>query len=115
MGSVLAALACLRSRVQGPVTLVAAWLLAGAAMAMTLYDPAFATLHHVAGLKYRASVTGAHAVRWLREHRVLATVAVVLEREGFRTAFSLRGVASHGLPAPARPPRPARSSRTARW
>ena len=57
-GSVLAALACLAlAGVQGPVTLAAAWLLAGAAMAMTLYDPAFATLHHVAGLRYRASVT----------------------------------------------------------
>ena len=42
---------------QGPVTLVAGWLVAGAAMALTLYDPAFAVLHMISGAHYRRAVT----------------------------------------------------------
>ena len=42
---------------QGPATLVAGWLLAGVAMALTLYDPAFATLHQMSGRGYRRAVT----------------------------------------------------------
>ena len=74
-GSVLAAIACAAlALVQGPVTLLIAWPLAGVAMAATLYDPAFATLHDVAGSAYRRSRDRADAVRRLREHRVLAVV-----------------------------------------
>jgi predicted MFS family arabinose efflux permease len=40
-----------------PLTLLAGWLLAGAAMAACLYDPAFATLHRIAGPSYRRAVT----------------------------------------------------------
>ena len=87
-GSVLAALACLAlAAVQGPVTLIAAWLLAGAAMAMTLYDPAFATLHHVAGLKYRASVTALTLFGGFASTVFWPLSQWLLEREGFRTAF----------------------------
>ncbi|HVF63305.1 MAG TPA: MFS transporter [Casimicrobiaceae bacterium] len=57
-GSVVAALACAAlATVQGPVMLLVAWLIAGVAMAATLYDPAFATLHQVAGDNYRRAVT----------------------------------------------------------
>lgn len=57
-GSLLAALACAAlALVQGPLTLLAGWLLAGFAMAATLYDPAFATLHVLAGASYRRAVT----------------------------------------------------------
>jgi hypothetical protein len=57
-GSVLAAVACATlALVEGPVTLLAGWLLAGVAMAATLYDPAFATLHAIAGSSYRRAVT----------------------------------------------------------
>ncbi len=57
-GSMLGAVACVAlAMVQGPVTLLIAWLLAGLAMAATLYDPAFATLNDVAGTAYRRSVT----------------------------------------------------------
>ena len=57
-GSLLGAIACAAlALAQGPVSLVVAWLLAGFAMSATLYDPAFATLHHVAGTSYRRSVT----------------------------------------------------------
>ncbi len=57
-GSMLGAIACAAlALVQGPITLLVAWILAGIAMAATLYDPAFATLHDVAGSAYRRSVT----------------------------------------------------------
>jgi hypothetical protein len=37
--------------------LLAGWLIAGVAMAGCLYDPAFATLHRMAGTRYRRTVT----------------------------------------------------------
>jgi predicted MFS family arabinose efflux permease len=57
-GSVLgaAALAILASA-QHYATLFAGWVLAGVAMGACLYDPAFATLHQVAGHAYRRAVT----------------------------------------------------------
>jgi MFS family permease len=42
---------------QGPATLIAGFLLSGVAMALTLYDPAFATLHVMSGALYRRAVT----------------------------------------------------------
>jgi len=42
---------------QGPFTLFAGWIAAGAAMALTLYDPAFAVLHTISGTGYRKAVT----------------------------------------------------------
>ena len=87
-GSLLAALACVAlAAVQGPVTLAAAWLLAGAAMALTLYDPAFATLHHVAGVRYRASVTALTLFGGFASTVFWPLSQWLLEREGFRTAF----------------------------
>jgi predicted MFS family arabinose efflux permease len=57
-GSLLgaAALALLASA-QGYAALFAGWTLAGVAMAACLYDPAFATLHQLAGGAYRRAVT----------------------------------------------------------
>jgi MFS family permease len=42
---------------QGPVTLTGGWIVAGIAMALTLYDPAFAVLHTISGTGYRRAVT----------------------------------------------------------
>lgn len=57
-GSLLGALACgVLGFAQGPLTVLAGWLLAGVAMAAALYDPAFATLHQLAGVSYRRAVT----------------------------------------------------------
>ncbi len=57
-GSVLGALATAAlAAAQGPVTMLAGWLLAGVAMSASLYDPAFATLHQVSGTSYRRAVT----------------------------------------------------------
>ncbi len=57
-GSLVAALACaVLASAQGPLTVLAGWLLAGVAMAACLYDPAFAALHQLAGSSYRRAVT----------------------------------------------------------
>jgi MFS transporter len=57
-GSILAALAtAVLATARGPATMLVGWLLAGVAMAACLYDPAFATLHQIAGKSYRRAVT----------------------------------------------------------
>jgi predicted MFS family arabinose efflux permease len=58
LGSFVAALAMLAlAASQGPWTMGLGWILAGVAMAMTLYDPAFATLHRLQPHTYRRAVT----------------------------------------------------------
>jgi predicted MFS family arabinose efflux permease len=89
-GSLIGAIACgALALVQGPVTLLIAWVLAGVAMAATLYDPAFATLHDVAGSRYRRSVTAltlfggfASTVFWPLSQFLLDTL-------GVRTTFAI--------------------------
>ncbi|HQR09770.1 MAG TPA: MFS transporter, partial [Casimicrobiaceae bacterium] len=57
-GSLLGAVASAAlATCQGPLTMLAGWLLAGAAMGACLYDPAFATLHQLSGTSYRRAVT----------------------------------------------------------
>ena len=57
-GSLLAAAAlAVLASAQHYATLFAGWALAGVAMGACLYDPAFATLHQVAGHAYRRAVT----------------------------------------------------------
>ena len=114
-GSLLAAIACVAlAFVQGPITLAIAWLLAGIAMAATLYDPAFATLNDVAGSHYRRSVTAltlfgglASTVFWPLTHALLDAV-------GLRATFLIYAVTNvavcfplHWFFIPARDPRPA--------
>jgi predicted MFS family arabinose efflux permease len=87
-GSLLAALAsCVLGAAQGPITVLAGWLLAGIAMAAALYDPVFATLHQIAGASYRRSVTAltlfggfASTVFWPLSQFLLDTL-------GWRQAF----------------------------
>ena len=89
-GSLLAGVACVAlAFVQGPITLLVAWLLVGVAMAATLYDAAFAALHHIAGGAYRRSVTAvtlyggfASTVFWPLSQALLDTM-------GMRAAFLL--------------------------
>ncbi len=58
LGSVAAALALVvLATATGPVMLVIGWAIAGAAMAATLYDPAFATLNQLTREHYRRAVT----------------------------------------------------------
>ncbi|MFO1305502.1 MAG: MFS transporter [Burkholderiales bacterium] len=87
-GSLLAALASVAlGSAQGPATVLVGWLLAGIAMAACLYDPAFATLHQIAGSEYRRSVTAltlfggfASTVFWPVSQLLLDTV-------GWRATF----------------------------
>ena len=58
VGSVTAALALFAiAHAHSAIVLYAAWALAGIAMAMTLYDAAFATLSQHAGTSYRTALT----------------------------------------------------------
>lgn len=58
LGSLVAAGALFfLSRVHSPATYYVAWCVAGVAMAMTLYDPAFATLSQHFGTSYRTALT----------------------------------------------------------
>ncbi len=87
-GSLLGALACAAlALAHGPLTVLLGWLLAGVAMAASLYDPAFATLHQMARSDYRRSVTAltlyggfASTVFWPLSQYLLETV-------GWRTCF----------------------------
>jgi hypothetical protein len=87
-GSLLAALASgVLGAAQGPLSVLAGWLLAGIAMAAALYDPVFATLHQIAGASYRRSVTAltlfggfASTVFWPLSQFLLDTL-------GWRQAF----------------------------
>ena len=118
MGSVLAAMACAAlALVQGPATMVIAWLLAGVAMAATLYDPAFATLNDVAGPHYRRAVTAltlfgglASTVFWPLSH-------VLLEHAGLRETFAIYAALNLVVCLPLHwwfiPPRPPRAAQAA--
>ena len=71
------------------MTLAVAWLLAGVAMAATLYDPAFATLHHLAGTSYRRAVTALTLYGGLASTAFWPLSQWLLETQGFRFAFGL--------------------------
>ena len=100
-GSLLGALACgTLATAQGPWSLLAGWLLAGVAMAAALYDPAFATLHQMAGASYRRAITAltlfggfASTVFWPLSQYLLDTV-------GWRQAFVVYAVLHVGLCVP---------------
>lgn len=79
-GSILAALAMvLLATAMHPAVMVLGWIVAGAAMAACLYDPAFATLSQHAGARYRRAVTAltifggfASTVFWPLSHVLVA-------------------------------------------
>jgi len=89
-GSLAGALACgVLASAQGPLTVFAGWTLAGVAMAGCLYDPAFATVHQIAGLAYRRAITAvtlfggfASTVFWPLSQYLLDTV-------GWRMTFAI--------------------------
>jgi MFS family permease len=89
-GSLLGAIACVAlALVQGPITLLVGWLLAGVAMAATLYDPAFATLHDVAGAKYRRSVTALTLFGGFASTVFWPLSQVLLDAVGVRATFGI--------------------------
>lgn len=89
-GSIVAALAmALLAIASHPYAMVAGWLVAGAAMAACLYDPAFATLSQHTGERYRRAVTAltlfggfASTVFWPLSH-------LLMEAWGWRITLAL--------------------------
>lgn len=89
-GSILAAGAMLLlATSRGPVSLGAAYLLAGAAMSMCLYDPAFATLHRLRPDTYRRAVTLLTLFGGLASTFFWPIAEVLNERLGWRGAFAV--------------------------
>jgi len=90
MGSIVAALSmALLAIASHPYAMVAGWLVAGAAMAACLYDPAFATLSQHTGQRYRRAVTAltlfggfASTVFWPLSH-------LLMEAWGWRITFAI--------------------------
>ncbi len=90
LGSILGVVAMgLLAVAPNPAVMVAGWLVAGAAMAACLYDPAFATLSRLAGPRYRRAVTAltlfggfASTVFWPLSH-------LLMEAWGWRTTFGV--------------------------
>lgn len=90
LGSVLGAGACamLAAAANGAMML-AGWLVAGAAMAMCLYDAAFATLHRNAGSRYRTSVTALTLFGGFASTVFWPLSQYLLETRGWRGAFAV--------------------------
>jgi MFS family permease len=90
IGSILAALSmALLAMASNPYAMVVGWLVAGAAMAACLYDPAFATLSQHTGERYRRAVTAltlfggfASTVFWPLSH-------LLMEAWGWRITLAL--------------------------
>jgi predicted MFS family arabinose efflux permease len=109
IGSCLGAAACaILAAAPNAAVMAAGWLVAGAAMAACLYDPAFATLSQHAGLRYRRAVTAltlfggfASTVFWPLSH-------LLGEAWGWRATFGVYAALHlavclpiHGLLVPA--------------
>jgi len=89
-GSLLGALACIvLATSQGPLTVLAGWVLAGVAMAACLYDPAFATLHQIAGGAYRRAVTAVTLFGGFASTVFWPLSQFLLDAYGWRTAFAV--------------------------
>jgi len=88
-GSVVAGIALLAiAHVYSTATLYAAWALAGVAMAMTMYDAAFATLSQHAGTSYRPALTALTLMGGLASTVFWPTALKGLEWHGWRATMS---------------------------
>jgi len=73
----------------GPVVVVLGWAIAGASMAATLYDPAFATLSQHAGDKYRRAVTALTLLGGFASTVFWPLSKVLLDAFGWRATFGI--------------------------
>jgi predicted MFS family arabinose efflux permease len=88
-GSILAATSmALLAVSRGPWSMALGWLLAGAAMAFTLYDPAFATLHRLRPETYRRAVTALTLFGGFASTVFWPLSNVLQESIGWRGAFA---------------------------
>ncbi len=93
IGSCTAAFAlALLAFAQEPAMLVAGFLVAGAAMALTLYDPAFATLHVMSGALYRRAVTALTLFGGFASTVFWPLALALQEGFGWRVAFGVFAV-----------------------
>lgn len=121
-GSILGAVAMtVLAMAAGPLVMLAGWLLAGMAMAACLYDPAFATLHRIAGTSYRRTVTALTLFGGFASTVFWPLSQYLLDSFGWRTAFGTYAVLHlvvclplHGLFVPGSPaePQPAKDDAT---
>ena len=88
VGSLLAAAAMAVLAVAAhPAVLVFGWLLAGAAMAAALYDPAFATLSQHAGTRYREAVAALTIFGGFASTALWPLTHLLMEAWGWRATF----------------------------
>lgn len=93
LGSLLAALAfALLALSHGVLSYYTGWLLAGAAMALCLYEPAFAALHRLAPARYRHSVTVLTLFGGFASTVFWPLSQLVLSEYGWRETFALFAV-----------------------
>ncbi len=83
-----ASMAILAASPNAPV-MVAGWLVAGAAMAACLYDPAFATLSQHAGSRYRRAVTALTLFGGFASTVFWPLSQLLLEAWGWRITFGI--------------------------
>ena len=81
-------------------TLTAGWLLAGAAMAGTLYDPAFAALSYHTGERYRRAVTTLTLFGGFASTAFWPLSQVLLDAIGWRHAFAVYALLHAGVCLP---------------
>jgi hypothetical protein len=100
-GSVLAAAAmAVLAASTSPWMMVAGWLLAGAAMAGTLYDPAFATLSYHVGEGYRRAVTVLTLFGGFASTVFWPLSQVLLDSVGWRWTFGIYALLHLALTLP---------------
>ena len=100
-GSVVGALACATlALAPNAFVMLAGWLLAGVAMAACLYDPAFATLHRIAGDAYRRSVTALTLFGGFASTVFWPLSQFLLDSVGWRYAFGVYALLHLGVCLP---------------
>lgn len=89
-GSVVGAIAMIiLATAPNRIALVAGWIVAGASMTATLYDPAFATLSQHAGDRYRRAVTSVTLLGGLASTAFWPLSHVLLDAWGWRSTFGI--------------------------
>jgi MFS family permease len=89
-GSLIGAFAFLAlALAQGAATFVFGWVLGGVAMAATLYDPAFATLHQLSREHYRRSVTALTLIAGFASTTFWPLTSWLNGSVGWRTTFGV--------------------------
>jgi hypothetical protein len=84
----------------GAVSYFAAWVTLGAAMAASLYDPAFATLGRIFGAAARAPITALTLAGGFASTVSWPATQILLDAIGWRGAYAVYAILLAGLAAP---------------